>query len=955
MTNTLVSLSAKATNAGYRGVLLVVDELGKLFEYAARYPQKGDVFVLQEIAEQASRSGRCPILLVGILHQSFEDYAQHLDLATRREWAKIQGRFEDIAFLEPPEQVIRMIAKAIEWSPDATAQIPARFLDKIVLGALKAGIAPPGMKDSDFETASRGAYPIHPVTLVALPFLFRRFAQNERSLFSYLSSLEPYGFQEFIRTKPLEKDCPPVVRLSHLFDYFTKNFGAGLYRHPQALRWMEAADVLERREGLSSLHREVVKTIGVLNALGEFCHLNATEEVISLAVTDCSVPSSDLIDVLQFLREQSVLTFRKFNRTYRIWEGSDVDIDERIAEGERQIRHGLNLADRLRQYLPKRPLVARRHSFETGALRYFSVEYLDDPDAIEQCLSVPKDGGTVVVCLGESDMLTERFREIALVSKACRNTLFAIPQFIGELRAIVTEIGALRWAWENTPEIRDDRVARKELSLRIASVEQILWRNVDSLMDPRDEPIGSGCLWIHDGRCIPVSSPAGVSQLLSDVCDQVYPSAPRIRNELISRRLISSAAAAARRNLIERMLTRHSEEALGIEGYPPERSAYESVLRVSGLHRFDEGAWRFCDPDSSDPSNLSALWSFLSDAIFGSKSGPVPLDRLFAQIAEPPFGVLPGLHPVLLCAFLLAHSDETSLYREGTFLPEITVTAFEVLMRRPELFAVGGSRIAGSRALVVNRLARGLGVASATVPIVRALFAMVKSLPEYAWNTQRLSESVVALREAFRNAKSPEVFLYCMLPEALGMPAFPEGSHTPQEVDRFFDLLNQSLREWADATPRTIAGARDSLLNACGLSSGDSGWQQLRELAVAVEPYVTNHQTLSFVQRIAQSAADAAGVESVIALVASKPPRNWTDADAERFPDAAAAAGASFREAVCTRRISDDPNIELTEEQQGEAEALVVSVKQHLQKTTQKTSPAVIRAAMLKLLEELQT
>jgi hypothetical protein len=102
--DSLSTVSHAARSVGYSGVLLILDELGKLFEYAARNPQNGDVFVLQELAEHASRSKDQPIVFVGLLHQSFQEYGTHLDHATRREWAKIQGRFEDIAFVDLPNR-----------------------------------------------------------------------------------------------------------------------------------------------------------------------------------------------------------------------------------------------------------------------------------------------------------------------------------------------------------------------------------------------------------------------------------------------------------------------------------------------------------------------------------------------------------------------------------------------------------------------------------------------------------------------------------------------------------------------------------------------------------------------------------------------------------------------------------------------------------------------------------
>jgi len=118
------------------------------------------------------------------------------------------------------------------------------------------------MRKEEFVEICLRAYPLHPSALVALPHLFHRFAQNERSLFSYLSSHEPKGFQEFLRTRPLSTRAPCFIRLPELFDYFTANFGSGLFRQPQARRWLEAANVLDRKDDLADSQARLVKTVG---------------------------------------------------------------------------------------------------------------------------------------------------------------------------------------------------------------------------------------------------------------------------------------------------------------------------------------------------------------------------------------------------------------------------------------------------------------------------------------------------------------------------------------------------------------------------------------------------------------------------------------------------------------------------------------------------------------------
>ena len=947
-----------ARDAGHSGVLLIIDELGKLFEYAARYPQQGDVYVLQELAEYAARSREIPVLLVGLLHQSFEEYGQHLDQGTRREWSKIQGRFGDIAFLEPPDQVIRMVSHAIQTKQSAWPRGLKSRLHAVVKAAAETGVAPAGMSAAEFIRTAIAAYPLHPLTLVALPYIFRRFAQNERSLFSYLSSLEPFGFQDFIKRRPMSGKDLEVVRLHDLFDYFTCNFGLGLYRQPQAMRWLEAADVLESRSSLGTMHQQVVKTVGVLSALGQFSHLSASAEMIAMAVQDRATPDVELQRVLTELRKTSVLTYRSYNRSYRIWEGSDVDLDERIAEGERQTQRTLGLADSVRNLLPNRPLVARRHSFETGALRSFDVQYVDALDGFDagSATSTEMDG-KVIVCLAESTAVAEQLRERAQQDQQRPGVVFAIPQQIGELRGLVSELGALRWAWENTPELRDDRIARRELSLRITEAEQLLQRRVHGLLDPRPEPIGSGCTWIHAGQTQDVRSPAGVSRLLSHVFDRVYDRSPRIRNELIVRRNLSTAASAARRNLVEFMLTRSEQPRLGIQGFPPERSMYDSVLGATGIHRQrKDGSWGFGSPRRTGEHHLLACWNHFTEFIFKRQPEPLPVVDLFAELSAPPFGVMDGLHPVLLCAFMMVFRDETTLYREGTFLPEPGAADFEVLMRRPELFAFAGSRVKGGRATLVSRLAKSLQVPPATVPVVRALFRMVKSLPEYSWNTRQLPPEVLALRDAFHDAKSPERFLFVQVPAALGRAEFSERRPKRQEIEAFFEALNRGLQQWSAAMTRTLDEARDVLLKACGFPAGEAGWEPLRLEAVRLERSVTEPQLLTFLRRIAQAGPGRPGVESVCALVASRPPANWTDADVKRFPDAAQAIGNAFRQsatATAEHARFSESLLRLDGRERRRAQELLKDLRTRLRKNGKQESPRVIKAVLAELVREL--
>ena len=95
-TSLILRLVEEAEKRKKDGVLLIIDELGKFLESAAQSGE--DIYFYQELAETASRcNGK--LVIVGILHQSFEQYAVKLGRDARDEWAKIQGRFQDIPFI----------------------------------------------------------------------------------------------------------------------------------------------------------------------------------------------------------------------------------------------------------------------------------------------------------------------------------------------------------------------------------------------------------------------------------------------------------------------------------------------------------------------------------------------------------------------------------------------------------------------------------------------------------------------------------------------------------------------------------------------------------------------------------------------------------------------------------------------------------------------------------------
>jgi hypothetical protein len=247
------------------GMLLILDEVGKFLEFAAQNPDEQDVYFLQQLGDVAARSGGEPVVVVCLLHQGFNAYAEQLAPTSQREWEKIAGRFEEIVFRQPLDQIALLIASALDVDED---RLPVS-LKKQAVAAFDAGIAwgwfgTSASRDTLRRLAHR-LFPLDPLLLPVLVRTFQRFGQNERSLFSFLCSYEPFGLRSFSNNSLTETSRP--YQLADFYDYIRANFGHRLAVASYRTHWSVIESKIEAHPAENALEMRILKTVGVLNLL----------------------------------------------------------------------------------------------------------------------------------------------------------------------------------------------------------------------------------------------------------------------------------------------------------------------------------------------------------------------------------------------------------------------------------------------------------------------------------------------------------------------------------------------------------------------------------------------------------------------------------------------------------------------------------------------------------------
>ena len=866
----LEEIAARNTHTS-GGLAIFIDEFGKFLESAAR--DGTDIHLFQQLAELACRSGG-KLLFVGLLHQAFEEYAHRLSHGLRDEWLKIQGRFVDLPINANGNEQIGLLAGAIE-----TDRRPGfvSILAKDVAGLVNGSAHP------ELARMLEDCWPLHPVTSCLLgPLSRRRFGQNQRSLFGFLNSAEPCGFRDFLKNAS-EADLYTPDRL---WDYLHFNLGPSILVSPDGHRWALAADALERCEskGTSQFHVRILKTIALTDLLKDRSLLSASQSLIELALNDHDVNTTR--EALNDLQNWSLVAFRKFAGAWKIFEGSDFDIDFAVE----QAIHGATITElrSLEQFANFQPIIAKRHYYESGALRWLDVHVVPLAQleqfvrAYEPChgaigsfiLAIPTQTETV----GRAERLC---RQAVTISGNC-DIIIGLSGEAWRIPSLVAELSALQNVRENHPELQGDRVARVEVSARIAAVRQQIENDLTRAFDRAS--------WRRANARAKRLSRSELNALASDLAKAKFCKAPRIHNELLSRAKPSGSAVAARNALLRRMVLNERDERLGIVGFPAEGGLYVSILETTKLHGKTTEGWRFVSPDSNanDPCNVEPLWRSARKFLSENSDRAAPISELNKIWKAAPYGVKDGLLPVLAIAFLLSEREKLAFYCEETFRTALSESDVEILAKNPELIQIRWVDLSGvSRDLLMELLniVRELEPENEIsgfepIEVARSLVAIHDKLPPWSRRTQRLSRNAKRVRHLLKQAKDPNKLIFNDLIELNSETKDEDKSSTAQ---RIAITVRKGLKEMRDIYPAMLNRIRETFLAELRVPTGSPrAIQDLRNRAANIRELSGDYRLEGFIMRLEKFEDNDKYIEELAGIAVNKPVDLWTDLEVDR-------------------------------------------------------------------------
>ena len=839
-------------------ILIMIDEFGKNIEYfAVEESQQSDLFLLQELAERSRRSRKIPLSIITLQHMAFEEYAVGASIAQKKEWSKIQGRFDDIPFANSPEQTRQLVSNTIQLAKDDTyrkhVMMWARKESKRILDVgLQAG--------SDPELIA-SCYPLSPISLEVIPELCSRYGQRERTLLSFISDSKKNTVATFIDENHWDANIPPTMGLDSLYDFFISGTNMIHSSSQNISRLMEIETIIRDAHGLSDTEKKTLKIIGILNLIGRSGNLRASRRMIDYSIGQNSQ------QILKTLEKRSMITYRTHADEYRIWHGTDIDIAAKL-EMYRSRYKRISLFGLLKMMIAPEPIVAARHSIKTGTMRLFERRFTN-PEDTESFDGTIRYNADITSSKMTEDLADPKiYTDVTILPTHDKPIITVTAGDTTELKFAAVEVAAIRDILNSEEDIVKDWVARREFEERLADAEIILDREFA-------KAYGSSARWSYEWNGKTTILEGTPSSITSQVCDDVYCDTPIIRNEMINRTNISAQGSTAKKVLLEKMILHQDKPRFGIEGNGPDRAIYEAVFFENGLHVNNSSfGWRLNTPKGS----MKPVWKTMLDMVKKSKSRIV-LTEIYRMAKMPPYGVKDGPLQLIFLVMILAHKENIALYEHGTFVPKLRPEIAERMTKNPEHFELKYFKKTATKTALLEKITHDLGITSgkSILDVVSYLVRLVSALPPHMKSTKKFDRNTLSMRDAILNAREPDTLLFESLPAVFGY----KSNMTEKDIIKFSKNLVKSAINLQNGMYGMFEELRDALYKYTEIYNR----VDLSRAAKIIEPSVTDHKTKVFLGAISADTLEKEEdwLNYIAMSLTDVHPTDWKDEQREMF------------------------------------------------------------------------
>lgn len=770
------------TDYSYDGIYIIFDEFSK---YIEGHPEEGfsaDMKILQDLCELCNASKDEQIHLTCVAHKAIRAYGDQLTKSVRNAFRGVEGRLVEKQFVVTSQNNYELIADAVVKTPLFEEWANNQVFSEMANASFGVAELRSLFEKNDFmEIVAKGAYPLTPLTAFLLLSLCEKIAQNERTVFTFLTGNDMYSLASFVK----KSSSVRFAGADLIYDYFSQIMENenDISVHNE---WLKAENALNKTENYAE--RIIIKSLAVIHMINRPEDLPGVGEYLYLA---SGLDRTDVFSACERLVNSEVLYIKKSTGTFEFLNSIGVNIGNAVADCSTKYFHKVNISSTLNDILRRKYILPKKYNQDYCITRHYKIQFI----SYEAFMALPStsyleennkpDGYILIVLINDTSFAGS----IKYHAKEMEDPLAVVcyALYDNEHKENVRSLLSVR-------RLMEDKVFLEENEAAITELKSLESEFVNELNQWADSSI-NGVSEVYTSSGIFTVGSKGINRTISDICMTVYSETPVINHELINRLSITAQVSKARNNIMDDIFHTRSMDKY-LYGTSAESTIYRAVLVHTKGDRALEKAKRI-----------------IIDYIHESKGKRVPFSKLYNALTRQPIGMRRGVIPIYISEQLMELEDMPVVYQgkkeislDAQLMSNIsikpedyslyveveTLEKLEYIENLEKLFEEYGGycREIENR----NRLSR----------LVCIMQSWYRSLPQASItfktpDTENQNiRSIIAFRKLFTDSPNPRELIFEKIPRLFKASDYKESFDAVVKIKKEIDLHIHRLKKRAE-------------------------------------------------------------------------------------------------------------------------------------------------------------
>lgn len=785
------SVNKAISKEGYAGIYVIYDEFSKFLEGNLNKTSAAEIKTLQDFAENCCRSKAQQLHLLLISHQNILNYVDKLPKNKIDAWKAVSNRFKTLEFNTSLPQQFDLMSKIIlqdtTWYKKYREE-NSKIFDDMMKKSISSNVFS-SYNPADLHNVVYGCYPLQAITTFLLPNISEKIAQNERTIFTFLSSRNQKNtLYDFLKNNNSQF---PLLTPDYIFDYFEPLFKTENYTKLTHKYWKNAYVAINKLNKDEWLEKKIVKTLALIYIYDHTELLAPTVDVL-YSIFDNSVQDRTIIaKAFKNLTNKGIIRQLENRNELRITEHIDINVDAKINDTIEKRKNNVEIKDILNNFIGNRVLYPNAYNDNNEIVRYFKFKFINQEDLNnisdwEEAIRNEKSDGIVYAIIlkptiGKGIAFKTKYKEVKN-----KRILFVVPKQNLNINEQILKYDAIKYLIETT----DDEILAEELSYSLNDLTEMISDFIDIYLKPELNK----AKYYNNCEEIKITRSSALSKKLSEICQKIYYKCPIINNEILNKNILSTQAINSRSKVIAGLLENHISENLGLIATGQDVSFMRSTIKNEGILIEKNGEF-FINIENLSNKNLQNILNIIKEFIVQSSVKATSFEILYDKLTNPQYniGLKKGLIPIYLACVLHHYKKYAVILKNGKEV-EITPKLLDSINEDPGNYELSLEEWDVSKEDYISSLKEMFSeyihenelMYNNFEFIVRAMQRWLYQLPKYTKEISSIYESMDNYTPLdkkilkFKNSlKIPEInareYLFEKLPEIFGYKIFSKN------------------------------------------------------------------------------------------------------------------------------------------------------------------------------------